>query len=366
MPSSRRQWIRQSSLALAGLGFTSEILAKEIKPFSPVTKQILLNSNENAYGPSPMARKAMMEAYLSSNRYPDDYIGPFKKKIADHWNVGPEHILLGAGSSEIIGLATHHASLNKGHVLVGEPAYKVWNGQAEAFGLAFNRIPLNEKKVHDLNKMLSAVTHETSMVYICNPNNPTGTVNDVNELRAFAEEAAKKTLVFIDEAYTEYARLPSLADMAIKNKNIIVAKTFSKIYGLAGARIGYAIAHPDIINKLGSYQPWQDAAASVVSIVAASASLDDKNFTEQCRLNAAKARELCYTAFNQLKLAYIPSQTNFILFHIDAIQKDLVKEMAAQNIYVQFRPHFGGKWCRVSMGTVEEMQQFCAVLKTIV
>ncbi|MBI3718003.1 MAG: histidinol-phosphate aminotransferase family protein [Sphingobacteriales bacterium] len=365
MQSSRRHWIRQSSLALAGLGFASELLAKEIKPFSPVTKQILLNSNENAYGPSPMARKAMMEAYLSSNRYPDDVISPLKKKIAAHWNVGAENILLGAGSSEIIGLATHHVSANKGHVLVGEPAYKVWNGQAEAFGLSFNRIALTDKKVHDLNKMLGSVTGETRMVYICNPNNPTGTVNDVNELRSFAEEASKKTMVFIDEAYTEYAQLPSLADMAVKNKNIIVAKTFSKIYGLAGARIGYAIAHTDMINTLGSYQPWSDSAVSVVSVAAASASLDDKTFTEQCRLNAAKARDICYNTFNQLKLEYIPSQTNFILFHIDSIQKDLIKEMAAQNIYVQYRPHFGGKWCRVSMGTVEEMQQFCEALKTI-
>lgn len=365
MSSSRRQWIRQSSLALAGIGFASELLAKEIKPFSPVTKQILLNSNENAYGPSPMARKAMLDAYVDSNRYPDDLVPGFKKKIAEHWNVGTENILLGAGSSEIIGLATHHASANKGHVLVGEPAYKVWNGQAEAFGLSFNRIPLNEKRVHDLGKMLSAISSETSMVYICNPNNPTGTVNDVNELSAFAAEASKKTMVFIDEAYTEYAQLPSLADLATKNKNIIVAKTFSKIYGLAGARLGYAIAHPDTINKLSSYQPWPDSAASVVSIAAATASLEDKNFVEQCRINAAKARELCYAAFNQLKLEYISSQTNFILFHIDAIQKDFIKEMQAQNIYVQFRPHFGGKWCRVSMGTVEEMQQFCTVLKTI-
>lgn len=366
MPSSRRQWIRQSSLALAGLGFTAELFASKQPPFAPVTKQILLNSNENAYGPSPMARKAMMEAYLNSNRYPDDYLPAFKKKIADHWKVTTENILLGAGSSDIIGLSAHHVSSNKGHVLTGDPAYKVWNNQAETLGLTINRIPLTGTKVHDLNKMLGSITHDTSMVYICNPNNPTGTVNAINELRSFTEEAAKKTMVFIDEAYTEYAALPSLADMAVKNKNIIVAKTFSKIYGLAGARVGYAIAHPGTIDKLRSYQPWSDAGVSVVSAAAAAASLDDTDFVTQCRLNAAKAREICYNSFNELKLEYIPSQTNFILFNIDSIQKDFIKEMEAQNIYVQFRPHFGGKWCRVSMGTVEEMEQFCAVLKTIV
>ena len=366
MPTSRRQWIRNSSLAFAGLGFASELFAREAKPFSPTTSQILLNSNENAYGPSPMARKAIMDVYTKSNRYPDDYIPLLKKKIAAHWNVGTENILLGAGSSEIIGLAAHHVAANKGHIIVGDPAYKVWNGQAENFGLSFNRISLNNNRVHDLDKMLSSITSETSMVYVCNPNNPTGTVNNVNELRSFAEEAAKKTFVFIDEAYTEYAGLPSLADLVITNKNILVAKTFSKIYGLAGARVGYAVAHPDIINTLGGYQPWPDSAVSVVSAVAATASLDDKAFVHSCKENATKAREICYAAFTERKLEYIPSQTNFILFNIDAIKKDFIKEMEAQNIYVQFRPHFGGKWCRVSMGTVEEMQQFCAVLKTIV
>ena len=366
MNTSRRQWLRNSSLAFAGLGFANELFAKDLKPFAPVTKQILLNSNENAYGPSPLARKAMMEVYLNSNRYPDDIIPLLKNKIAAHWNVGTENILLGAGSSDIIGLCAQHVSSNKGHIIVGEPAYRVWNAQAESFGLSFNRIALSEKKVHDLNKMLSSITNETSMVYVCNPNNPTGTVNDVNELRSFATEAAKKTFVFIDEAYTEYANLPSLADMAITNKNIVVAKTFSKIYGLAGARVGYAIAHPETINALSKFQPWTDAGVSVVSAAAAMASLDDKNFVEQCKNNAAKARELCYTSFKQFNLEHIPSQTNFILFNISSIKKDFVKEMEAQHIYVQFRPHFGGRWCRVSMGTVEEMQQFCTALKTIV
>ncbi|MGE5107385.1 MAG: pyridoxal phosphate-dependent aminotransferase [Sphingobacteriales bacterium] len=366
MPSSRRQWIRQSSLAFAGLGFASEIFAREAKPFfSPITKQILLNSNENAYGPSPMARRAVMENYLNSNRYPDDYIPGFKKKIAAHWNVDTNNILFGAGSSDIIGLAAHHVSSNKGHIITGDPAYRVWNGQAENFGLSFNRIPLNQNRVHDLDKMLSSITSETTMVYVCNPNNPTGTVNAIDELRRFAEEASKKTFVFIDEAYTEYAGLPSLAYLAVTNKNILVAKTFSKIYGLAGARVGYAIAHADTINTLSKYQPWPDAGVSVVSAAAASASIDDTAFIQSCRANAAKAREICYSTFADRKLEYIPSQTNFILFNIDSIKKDFVKEMEAQNIYVQFRGHFGGKWCRVSMGTVEEMQQFCAVLKTL-
>ena len=362
--SSRREWIKTTSTLLAGMGVAPSLFASERERYR-ATGIILLNSNENAYGPSPMARKAMMEANSKSNRYPDDYITPFRKKIASHWKVGTENLLLGAGSSEIIGLSAIHVSANKGHILVGDPAYKVWNDQAESFGLSIKRISLNQNRVHDLDKMLNSITDETSMVYICNPNNPTGTLNKMDELRKFTEEASKKTFVFIDEAYTEYAGLPSLADLAITNKNVLVAKTFSKIYGLAGARVGYAIAHPDTINSLSRYQPWPDANVSVVSAVAATASLDDVSFVQSCKDNAAKARDLCNRTFNTLKFDYIPSQTNFILFNIDKIGAAFTQKMQARNIFVQYRDHFGGKWCRVSMGTVEEMQSFCTALKEI-
>jgi histidinol-phosphate aminotransferase len=362
--SSRRQWLKTTAAVLTGMGIAPSLLAGEKEKYR-AGGIILLNSNENAYGPSPMAKKAILEAYTNSNRYPDDYIPLLKKKIASHWKVGTENILLGAGSSEIIGLSAIHVSGNKGHVIVGDPAYKVWNGQAESFGLSINRISLNNNRAHDLDKMLGSITHETSMVYICNPNNPTGTVNNVDELRRFSEEAAKKTFVFIDEAYTEYAGLSSLADLAASNKNILVAKTFSKIYGLAGARVGYAIAHPDTIHSLSRHQPWPDGAVSVVSAVAAMASLDDTSFVQSCKENAAKARETCNSAFTNLKLDYIPSQTNFILFNIDKIGSEFSQKMQAKNIFVQYREHFGRKWCRVSMGTLEEMNIFCAALKGI-
>ena len=213
--------------------------------------------------------------------------------------------------------------------------------------------------------MAAAIDDDTAMLYICNPNNPTGTFVEVNALRNFAVEASKKTMVFIDEAYTEFAGLESLATLAVTNKNIIVAKTFSKIYGLAGARIGYAIAHPDTINILGSYQAWPNGSVSMVSVAAATASLDDVSFVNDCKSKIEQARELCYDTFKKLSLEYIPSSANFILFNIDPVKKNLIKEMEAQNIYVQARNHFGGKWCRVTMGTLEEMQMFCNALKAM-
>jgi histidinol-phosphate aminotransferase len=171
--------------------------------------------------------------------------------------------------------------------------------------------------------------------------------------------------VFIDEAYTEYAGIDTLAPMAVQHPNMIVAKTFSKIYGLAGARIGYAIAHPRTIEALSARQPWPDANVSAVSVTAAVASLENQDFVKDCREKTIRAKELCYATFQKLGLEYIPSSTNFILFNIDQLKQNLTEEMKRRNIEVQFREHYGGKWCRVSMGTMEEMQAFTGALQEI-
>jgi histidinol-phosphate aminotransferase len=142
-------------------------------------------------------------------------------------------------------------------------------------------------------------------------------------------------------------------------------KTFSKIYGLAGARVGYAIAHPDTIKKLTNFQTWAGVNVSAVSAAAASAAMKDQDFVNDCRIKTELAREMCYTTFKELKLDYIPSNTSFILFDINKIGSDYPQKMQAKNIFVQYRDHFGGKWCRVSMGTLEEMNSFCTALKEI-
>ena len=364
MQTNRREWLKTTTAVLAGIGLSPSLLAAERKKHIPGTV-ILLNSNENAYGPSMASRKAMTEALVNSNRYPDEQLPILKKQIADFWQVGKENILMGAGSSEILGLTSLLVSSPKGNVIIGEPSYRVWNGQAESFGLQFIRVPLDAGRKLDLEKMTSAIDNNTRMIYVCNPNNPTGTYVENAWLRDFVTECSKKSMVLVDEAYTEFAELPTLKDLAIQNPNIIVAKTFSKIYGLAGARIGYAIAHADTIKKLSNLQPWPDVSVSVATAAAASAALKDQAFVKDCREKIAHAREMCYKTFDELKLEYITSYTSFILFDIQKINGDLSKRMEEKNIFVQYRNHFGGKWCRVSMGTIDEMQQFCAALKEI-
>jgi histidinol-phosphate aminotransferase len=362
--SSRRQWLRTTATALTGISIAPSLFAIEKEKYR-AAGIILLNSNENAYGPSAATKKAMTEALVRSNRYADDDIPVLKQLIADHWQISRENLLLGAGSSEILGLSSMLVSPVKGNIITAEPSYRVWNNQAEAFGLNFIRIPVSNDKTLDLAAMLSAINKDTRMMYICNPNNPVGTYVDDHLLRNFVIECSKKCVVLVDEAYTEFADLPSLKDIAVTTPNVIVAKTFSKIYGLAGARVGYAIAHAGTIKKLSSFQPWPDMSLSVTSCAAASAALKDQAFVKDCREKTAKAREMCYQCFNELGLDHIKSHTSFILFDIGKIGADFSQKMMAKNIYVQYRDHFGGKWCRVSMGTIEEMQQFCSALKSI-
>jgi histidinol-phosphate aminotransferase len=358
---NRRKWLKQTSLALAGLGLSS---FDNIPRLPLAGDAVLLGNNENSYGPSPAARKAILDNYLSSNRYPDEGINLLQKALAAHCNVAEENILLGAGSSEIIGLACLHAAKKKGHVICADPSYQEWNTQAVAFGLDFKRNHL-PKSLLSPNQLYGPVTADTRMIYICNPNNPTGTVQDIKAIEQFAADAAEKTIVFIDEAYAEYAPVASLASLAKTNRNIIVAKTFSKIYGLAGARIGYAISHPDTITTLSKYQPWPAANLSAVSTAAAIASLGDHDFVSDCLEKNRQAKEMCYTCFKEMNLEYIPSAANFILFNIDKIADKFMQIIKEKKIQVKYRDAYGGKWCRVSMGTMEEMRLFTMACKQV-
>ncbi len=361
---SRRSWLKKTAVLVAGIGFSPRLIAAEKNSYSQ-SAMILLNSNENAYGPSDATRKAMADAVGLSNRYPDDVHPKLLKQLADFYQINTDNLAIGAGGSEMLALASLLAASIKGNVITPDPTFQGWYKQAEAFGLTFIRIPLTSDKKMDLPAMNAAINKDTRMVYVCNPNNPTGTYIDDQLLRNFVIECSKKCLVLVDEAYTEFANLPSLKDIAIKNPNVIVIKTFSKIYGLAGARVGYAISHPTTIQKLISFQTWSAVNVSAASSVAASAALKDQAFVNFCKLKAEQAREMCYSTFKELKLDYIPSHTSFILFNIDKIGSDYSQRMQAKNIFVQYRDHFGGKWCRVSMGTIEEMKTFCAALKEI-
>jgi histidinol-phosphate aminotransferase len=361
--TDRRSWLKQTSLAVAGMAFASRSFSHD-RHFAPPDGKIILSSNENPYGPSPMARKAMMDAITGSNRYPWAVTTQLREKIATQFGLAKQHVLIGAGSSEILGLAAQYAALQKGNAVMAEYTFRIWTTAATQAGLSIVRVPLTADKKHDLPAMMAAINDQTKMVYVCNPNNPTGTICDAAVLNDFVTELSKTRLVVVDEAYIEYCDAPTLAGMVSNNKNVLIARTFSKLFGMAGARIGYALAHPDLIQALNKLQPWENAGASAVSLAGALASLDDKEFQVQSKSLNAAARSFTIAELEKLNIRSIPSNTNFLYFSLQQYTKDYTQQLDNANI-VGGRAivEETGKWARITIGTLDEMKAYMRALQ---
>jgi histidinol-phosphate aminotransferase len=369
MAQNRRQWLAQSGLALAGLGLSGkQSWAREFDNNHDSTYRlpgniIKLSSNENPHGPSPKARIAMAEAVTLSNRYPWDTTNALREKIATLNQLKKENVLIGAGSSEILGLVAQLAALEKGNAVAADPTFRIWWTAAERNGLEILKVPLNADKKHDLQAMLSRINKQTRLLYLCNPNNPTGTVVYSNLLKSFIEEVGSKCLVLLDEAYIEYCNEPSLCSLVSSNKKLIVAKTFSKIYGMAGARIGYALAHPELIQQLNKLQPWENAGASAVSLAGAIASLDDNDFLMKSKKLNNEAKKFTVAELSKLELPSIPSHTNFLYFSLKNYNGDYLQRMAANNIIAGRLVESVDQWYRITIGTMEEMKHFISAIQ---
>ncbi len=232
----RRQLLKQSAFAIAAFSFSRELFANssntslDINPAALNSSNLLsgmirLGSNENPHGPSTLAKKAMMDAVSISNRYQWDMNGELKTEISKMTGHTKDHVALGAGSSELLGIVSLWAAYKKGNVVASEPTFKLWMPAARRMGLPTKLVPLTESKHNDLNGLMNAMDEQTRMVYLCNPNNPTGTVSPTNELENFIKKVASTTIVLLDEAYTDYYDTPSMSKMIDTYPNLVIAKT---------------------------------------------------------------------------------------------------------------------------------------------
>lgn len=360
--SNRRNWLKRTSLGIVGIGMIPlEHLASPKTESSTVDENvnlIRLRSNENPYGPSPLARKAMRDRINVSNRYDWELLDELMEKIAQKHHLTSQNILLGAGSSEILNLVALYCSKQAGNLIIADTTFDYWTVTAENAGLKKIAIPLTSDKKHDLTAMLKAIDADTKLLYICNPNNPTGTICANETLVHFITEATKRTKVLVDEAYLDFTDQPSLANLVTENRNLIIAKTFSKIYALAGSRIGYALAHPDTILELSTLQYATNGSVSVVSASGALASLKDDQFvTETIALNK-EARNYTITQLEQLNLPCIASHTNFVYFSLENYKHDFFEQLKKRNIQGTKIYEEKGKWSRITIGTRKEMEEF--------
>lgn len=363
---NRRSWILQSSMALAGIGLGSRLEAAPGASFLNAFNNegaIRLNANENPYGPSPMARKAMADAINLTNRYPWQQTTALREMIAAENQLTKDHVLMGAGSSEILGLAAAMVSQKKGNAIVADPTFAIWMNALAAYGTTIIKVPVNQYKSHDLTAMNNRIDNNTSLVYICNPNNPTGSLIPYHLVRDFIESIPQHVTLLLDEAYIEYCDEKSLAHLVSNYQNLIVAKTFSKIYGLAGARIGYALAHPDTIKRLAAFQPWANAGPGAVSIAGALAGMQDSAFIKSTRANNEAVKAFTCNALKAAKIPFIPSFTSFIYYSTERFSGDWQKMLADNQIIAGNIVEQQGKWARITIGTKEEMQRFIQVVQ---
>lgn len=386
---NRRNWLRKATLAGAGFAAAPFALnaAPGLLPNTASVREILpslewergriaarpklkarLLANENPWGPSPDARLAIMEAAASGNRYQHEAAGKLRAMIAAYEGVSEDHILIAPGSSDVLEKMAIMHFMDGGNLVAADPAYMSLIKTAVAMKADWKKVRLTDDWAHDLDGMAKAVDKNTKMVYVCNPNNPTGTLTDFDKLRDFIRNVASEdTTVFVDEAYLEF--LPdhmskSMVSMIKEGKNVVVARTFSKVHGMAGLRIGYGVMLPEMLERVNTI--WRsNMSLCKTSLMGAMASLQDTGFQKESVAGTAASREQTVAGLKRLGFEPIPSHTSFMIFPIAMEGQAFLDAMFAKGVGVRAFDIFGKDYCRVSMGTSEEMKIFLAALEKV-
>lgn len=372
MSISRRNWIKTASLTggltlLTGVGAVHTLTAFERKKFNPRAYEnpIRLSSNENPYGPSEKVRQAITKAFDHGCRYPYAYADELAKKLAIKEGVPRESIIITGGSTEGLKISGLTFAAGGGEIIAAKPTFLAMMTYAEQWGATVNWVPVGADMGYDLDAIEKRITSKTKLVFICNPNNPTSTLLPANKLVDFCKTASEKTIIFSDEAYYDYIEepaYPSMVSMVKEGRDVIVSRTFSKVYGLAGLRIGYLIAKPELAQKIRKNIV---AFSNVLAIAAATESLSDNEFYDFSLQQNKKAKKLITDTLDGLNLTYLPSHTNFVFFKSGRGIRELGTQMLARGVRIgrPFPPF--EDWCRISTGTLEEVTAFTRGLKEV-
>lgn len=382
---NRRNWIRSSAFIAGGLAFCSGTINKlsampkrilkspraltdrEVAATAPFDLKARLLANENPFGPSPTAKKAIADALDKSYQYPFMLSSQLSGKIAKYEGVATKNIVLDSGSTPLLHAAAICYTKGGKSVITGDPSYDDLPSYAEEFDGKWVKVPLTTDYKLDLDAMEAKVDANTGMVYICNPNNPTATVVDTEKLKAFCDRVSKKTMVFIDEAYIDYLPDPQATTMVSQLKagnNIIIARTFSKLYGFAGLRLGYVIAQPETIKTLKQYSS-DGFNVSSTTLAAAVAAYQEKDFLAETLKKTNESKEYLYSVLKKEGYSYIPSSANFVMFPIKMDGKKFSTEMFKRSVGIRDWKLNGQDWCRISIGRMDEMEAFAAAFKEI-
>jgi histidinol-phosphate aminotransferase len=349
-----------------------------IKPYKPgkpleevereygISNSVKLASNENPLGPSPMAAKAIQAAVGKLNRYPDGSGNVFRNKVAEHLGFTPQNIVLGNGSDEIIGMLTSALLQPGDEVILPRPSFLMYEIMVRSVAATPISVPLKELSI-DLDGMLGQITARTRMVFLCNPNNPTGQVVSKKDFENFIEKIPLEVVVVVDEAYIEFVRDQNCArsiEYLDNARPLVMLRTFSKVYGLAGLRIGYGAMPEEIAGVLNRIrQPFN---ANSLAQIGASAALEDKAFLEKAISLVHHGLDFLYGSLNRLGVKYFPSQANFFLIDVAKDADDIFEDMLRHGVIIRSMKSYGyPRYIRINVGLHEENVRFIKVLERV-
>jgi histidinol-phosphate aminotransferase len=361
MTVNRRELLTASALLLAGPGWALRAASARA---APGAGPVVLCWNENPYGPSPAARLAVSRSIPDGCRYPSDLeMQDLIGALARHEGTEPEHIVTGSGSGELLCALALLYGREGGEFIAAEPTYLELPEYAHGLGATIKFVPVDARLCHDLPAMRAAVSARTRAIYLCNPNNPTGTALGAAEIRAFIEALPPHVVTIVDEAYMDFASgadVRSVAELVNGERRVVVLRTFSKLHGMAGMRMGYAIARPEIAASL---RRARMTTPNLFAVRAARASLDDRKFLQATRNRILASRSRISGALAQLNLRYAEPQGNFIFFDTGMPLTTFTQRMKARNILVGrlFAPF--DSWCRITIGTEPEVDSFLSALR---
>lgn len=368
--------INRRSALQTGIAMTSCIVVGDKSTYgaiassatsSPAGNVISLRSAENPYGPPESALVALKTAMREGNRYPRSKVAEFKEIVAKDAGVTPEHVIVGAGSIELMLSAGLYFGKISRTVIAADPTWHTTAEYAAANGAKWLKIPLTKDYRYDFDGMRAAVNGDTSLVYICHPNNPTGVAEPHADVARFVKDVSQHTLVMIDEAFIDClddGEAQSMKHLVASNKNVIVARTYSKLWGMAGFRVGYMLGDPPLMAKFKAMIPTLEMQ-SRLSVAAAIAAFGDQEFMRMSRDKMRESRKIVYDILDKKGLPYIRSDCNFVTFEvsIDAEtgrQKLLDRGVALKNVSFHDRQRL-----RVSCGTPDELRAFEQALAAI-
>ena len=329
-----------------------------------ISGSIKLASNENPIGPSPLAVQAILDRVGSLNRYPDGSCYYLKEKLSGILGLPQSRIIVGNGSNELIELTIRTFLEPEHEVIQAFPTFLVYQKIVSGAGGRMISIPLSEFRI-DLDAVIAAVTPRTKMIMINNPNNPTGTALGLDEMRDFLADVPQDVVVVLDEAYIEFASDESIANGLLLSDThplLITMRTFSKLYGLAGLRIGYGFASEEVVDYMNRVrQPFN---ANTLAQAAATAALDDREFVSRTLGVVRDGLSYLYGQLDDMGLPYVPSQTNFFLIKVPMGADRLFKRMLREGVIIRSMASFGlPDYIRINVGLPEENKRFLLTLK---